>query len=1385
MAEAVSNASIFCCFMTPEYEKSRACKHELERADKLGKRIIPCMVSNRKIWKPSDSSWLGFLTDPIIAIDFSDTDTSQAKLDEKTKELVRRIKNQPSNPTPKTSSSPVKLFESFKEKYLRENKIKRIMNEERSFSIEQSYINLAIVETKEQQEKEKKLKQRDQTIQEQEDEQNSNIDSHNNDILGTFEEIHGVKTAIEVENMFDKCKDKTNKVLVLGRAGIGKSTFCQYVTYRWAKGDLWSDYNLVVLIYLRKLTDSRYPSGTEYSLVHLLKKEYFPCDDLSSEQKDKFKELCNKQKVLWILDGYDEFVQNIPEQLKKLFDHLRETQHHILTSRPYAIAIPYDVKMEIIGFTDENIINYVNQFFNQLNDELPNASFEGEKLLKFLESNSSIWGVAHIPVNLELICSLWSNPDWSESTVLTMAGLYHNMIQWLCRRYLKRRNINHENMSKRAVYEECNKELEFYEHLAFRAMESNQIIFPPELLEEIEDETKIFLHKNPELLNMGFVKSYDENPVGNRIQTMKQYYFIHLSFQEHFAARHFLTMLKNSNRQRAIHFIHENKYNQRFRMVFIFASGLLGQSDYKSCLDIFWKTIEDEPLDIIGVGHIKLLIACLDELIDLTVFRERAHYLKLISQWLMMCTRRKQKYIQTNLIQSLNRTNSLMNTSYMQRKLIEMLQTKDEDTKLNVLELISKLKISKPNTKLLSLISVNVQHEQQDIRNAACDSLGNMGEKAATKDIIDTLMKRMRDDCLDIMSNARQVICRIAEKAATKEIIDALINAMADEESLVRWNACETLGKIGEKAATNEVIDTFINAMRDDDYYLRTEVCKALGHMGEKAATNEMINILINAMGDKTFGDRSKVCETLGTMGKKAATNEVISALIYAMGDTEIRWNACAALVNIGEKVVTTVIDILINAVGDEDYHVRSNIYTVLGKMGEKRVTNEMIDALINGMRDTNPSVRSKAFEALGNMGGKAAVNEVINALVNAMRDKNSDDRLKACEALGKIGEEAATNELIDALINAMRDQSSDVRSKACGTLRNIGEKVATNEIIEALIKAMTDEDWRVRWDACATLADMGEKTATNQIIDALIDAMENQYSDVRRKICEALGNMGEKTTTKKVMDALINAMGDQDWEVRCIACRGLSKLNEKASTKVIDALINGMRDKNSYVQRSACKAFSEMGEKVATKKVIIALINTIGDKDYDVRSQVCEALGKMGEQGATDEVISVLLNAMQDSVYSVRLNACEALGEVAGEAVTSEVVNALSNAIRDEKYEVRWKACKALGKLGEKTATRDVMDALISAIENEDSTVRWRACAGLGNMGEKAATKEVIRALMHAMQDEHYFVRWSACEALEHIQMKPKIQQSIFNDFQEYIIHSTSPISSDLIKYL
>jgi predicted NACHT family NTPase len=271
------------------------------------------------------------------------------------------------------------------------------MNPAKSFPIEQTYINLAIVKAKDQHEKEKQLRN----------------EQHSNDIMGSFEEIYGMKTTIDVKNIFDTCKNEEKQVLVFGRAGIGKSTFCRYVAHQWATGSYWSQYKLLALIPLRRLTLNRYPllpPGQNYSLIDLIKQEVFPYD-LSEKDERLLKNEFDAKKTLWILDGYDEIIQNVPPHLECLFEQLLKTPHHILTSRPYLNTLSYNVQMEITGFTDKNIEEYMQQFFNQMKDELDNAIIRSQTLLKFLESNRSIRGVAHIPVNLELICSLWSNED--------------------------------------------------------------------------------------------------------------------------------------------------------------------------------------------------------------------------------------------------------------------------------------------------------------------------------------------------------------------------------------------------------------------------------------------------------------------------------------------------------------------------------------------------------------------------------------------------------------------------------------------------------------------------------------------------------------------------------------------------------------------------------------------------------------------------------------------------------------------------------------------------------------------------------------------------------------------------------------------------------------
>ncbi|CAF3871460.1 unnamed protein product [Adineta steineri] len=88
MAEGVENAAIVCCFMTPEYQESENCQLELTYAEKQHKRIIACLIDEKKNWRPSN--WLGLITAKLLYVHFKDD--SEEGIQIKTKELIDRIK---------------------------------------------------------------------------------------------------------------------------------------------------------------------------------------------------------------------------------------------------------------------------------------------------------------------------------------------------------------------------------------------------------------------------------------------------------------------------------------------------------------------------------------------------------------------------------------------------------------------------------------------------------------------------------------------------------------------------------------------------------------------------------------------------------------------------------------------------------------------------------------------------------------------------------------------------------------------------------------------------------------------------------------------------------------------------------------------------------------------------------------------------------------------------------------------------------------------------------------------------------------------------------------------------------------------------------------------
>ena len=1334
MAVGVENASIVCCFMTPHYQESVNCKLELEYAQSRCKRIIPCMLGKKTETFPS--GWLGIITRGGLNY-IAMKDDSEDTIRSKAHELIDRIIQQSSVQASKQNDEPTYLYELIKYQYLRNSRIQRILNSSQSVSIEDSYINLSIVDTKEQQQKEKKLR-----------------DTHNNaTIINTFEEIYGTKTAIDMKDLFQTCKDQMKQVLVLGRAGIGKSTFCRYAAYQWANRAIWSEYDLVLLLPLRFLTTDRYPPGTNYTLVDLVKREYLFNQVLSEKERQILTVPFDKSKVLWLLDGYDEIAGNVPPHLENLKEQLLQTTHHILTSRPYAITLSYGVKMEIIGFTDDNVTNYVQQFFESVKDELEDASVQCGKLLTFLKQTPSIWGVAHIPVNLELICSLWCNREWSDTESLTMTVLYDKMSEWLCRRYLTKKEPKYKNLVKDEVYEYCKSEMTFLETLAFEAMKNKDIILKPTLLRNAERNSKWSLFDHPELLNIGILKSLNDKAINSDNDREKNHYFLHLSFQEYFAARYLVNTLMGPAHDNAIDFIKRKKYNQRFALMFCFVSGLLIESDNEQYLDKFWNAILGEPLDLVGLRHVQIVISCFEETGAKENFNRRSELIDYIINWIKYAVATNHNNIHRYIEDSLTRSASIVNQPKIIQTLTQLLSTEDLQKKKNVVSLISKIPIQIPHPQLILLLVKALGDKEYAITSKACEALGNMGKTPAAKDVIDALLKVLGDQDSAVRSNAYIALGNIGKVAATKDVIDTLVKALEDQNTNSRWDVSLTLGNMGEKAATKDVIDALVKLFVDQDSAVGKNACEALGKMGEKSATKDLIDALVKALEDQNSHVRRNACKALEKMGKNAATKDVINALVKALEDQDlrVRRKVCAALGSMGEKAaVKEVIDSLVKALEHQDSHVRRNACNALEKMGDNAATEDVIDALMKALQDKDSDVGRNAFEALEKMGEKVTTKEMIDALVKALGNQSENVARNAREALEKMGEKIATKDVIDALLEALGDQRGYVRLNACIGLRNIGEKAAIKEVIDALVKVLGDQYMLVSSNACEALGKMGEKAATKDVINALVKALVDQSETVSRSACEALDKMGEKVATEDVIDALMKALGDQRGYVKKNACKALGNMGEKAATKeVIDALMKVLGDQDEDFSSNACVALGKMGEKSGTKNVTDALVKALGNEDWCARCDACSALGNIGEDAAIKTVIDALVKTLEDENENVRVKACKTMEKMGEKVATKEVIDALAKTLGDQCVLVRWQACDTLGNMGEKAASKEVIDALVKTLVDQDMMVRSQACEALGNMGEKAATKDVIDTLVKVLGDQKVLVRSKALRSL------------------------------------
>ncbi|WP_316358185.1 sister chromatid cohesion protein PDS5 [Candidatus Neptunichlamydia sp. REUL1] len=174
---------------------------------------------------------------------------------------------------------------------------------------------------------------------------------------------------INLEDLFIPKEGKPcNKVLMIGGAGIGKSTVCQKIAYDWAAGRLWNtQFKYIYWLPLRylnplvkegKLNRKDPDEWLAQAASHLILKD--PALYLSMLREIK----AHKHQMLILFDGYDEAT---PALAQALSPFETSTDLKILfTSRPGPITSlqeKMDRLVENIGFSDPQIHSYMNHYF--------------------------------------------------------------------------------------------------------------------------------------------------------------------------------------------------------------------------------------------------------------------------------------------------------------------------------------------------------------------------------------------------------------------------------------------------------------------------------------------------------------------------------------------------------------------------------------------------------------------------------------------------------------------------------------------------------------------------------------------------------------------------------------------------------------------------------------------------------------------------------------------------------------------------------------------------------------------------------------------------------------------------------------------------------------
>ncbi len=757
------------------------------------------------------------------------------------------------------------------------------------------------------------------------------------------EEWHRISKPVAVKDVFtiENSTTPVRRILVEGRAGVGKTTFSQYVAHQWAQQHLFAgQFDYVFWLPLRQCLSTTYHRDSGNMEAHIA--AFIYRQQISASEHipmiEKVLSAGENSRTLLILDGFDEVAGQLADSDQPFYVILGELLRFpnlIITTRDYQTPpsqYKFDRRLVNVGFTDEQISAYIQSYYvfsvtptltldqekkkedkyetstletKSTSSEISSATEQAKRMEAALKQNPRFWGLAHIPLNLALICESWpsltlptptgspvvespmKNPPKTKTedskvvspltqpTELNLTALYQNVLVCFLKRDMqKQAQSSTTPLTWEALSESYALELLSLGAIAWQGMQAQQQILDAYPLTKalalivsdyLENEKSSLEEVFRQALALGFVRHDSNDEKAPWLE--RRYYFIHLTFQEYFAAHYVLQTLQGRRGKDACQkmrdWLAQHKYEPRYAVLLSFLAGLTLQPGYDQALRIFWYTLLSPPYDVVGAQHLQLMVRCLIEARFDPRIPGRASLLMEIRQW-------------------------------VDAMVLQPLRVRDKDLPI-ALPWLKELLQQEP--KLLNLCGwtlpkayLKAAGDQHDyVQKAAIRALDGLGASLSSQpEALALVLKAAGDQNWYVREAAIEMLGGLgASLSSQPEALALVLKAAGNENLVVHRMAIQALGGLGASLSSNlEALGVVLKAAGDQDKDVRSAAIKALSGLSASLSSNlEALGVVLKAAGDQDKDVRSAAIKALSGLSASLSSNlEALGVVLKAAG---------------------------------------------------------------------------------------------------------------------------------------------------------------------------------------------------------------------------------------------------------------------------------------------------------------------------------------------------------------------------------------------------------------------------------------------------------------------------------------------------------------------